>query len=60
MLGSEDTVECDACGAVVDAETARRTETFGALNPAKWQTLCCPTCEARLKTVFVGREPSDR
>lgn len=49
-----DTYECDACGAVVALADARRAETMAGLDPAKWQTLCCPDCGTRLKTVFVG------
>jgi hypothetical protein len=29
---------------------------MGGLDPDKWQTLCCPDCGSRLKTVFVGLE----
>lgn len=56
MVTRGDTFECDTCGAVVALEDARRTETVGDLDPTKWQTLCCPTCGNRLKTVFVGDE----
>ncbi|WP_265109784.1 hypothetical protein [Halosolutus halophilus] len=45
--------ECDTCGAVLAFEDARRTKTMGGLDPTKWQTLCCPNCGSRLKTVFV-------
>ncbi|MFC4541233.1 hypothetical protein ACFO5R_04755 [Halosolutus amylolyticus] len=50
-----DEFECDTCGAVVPFADARRTKTIGGLDPAKWQTLCCPNCGSRLKTVFVGK-----
>jgi uncharacterized protein (UPF0212 family) len=29
---------------------------MGDLDPTKWQTLCCPHCGNRLKTVFVADE----
>jgi len=45
---------CDGCGTTVEASDAIRTETMGDLDPTTWQTLCCPTCGSRLKTVFVG------
>lgn len=54
--GQEDTFECEACGEVVAFDDARRTETIGDLDPTKWQTLCCPNCGNRLKTVYVGDE----
>jgi len=53
---SEETVRCDACEADVARADAVRTETMGDLDPTTWQTLCCPTCGRRLKTVFVGDE----
>lgn len=56
MTTDEDPFECDTCGATVAFEEARRAETFGDLDPTKWQTLCCPECGNRLKTVFVGDE----
>ena len=56
MANERDTDECGTCGAVVAFEDARRTETMGNLDPTKWQTLCCPNCGNRLKTVFVGGE----
>jgi len=46
--------ECDACGETVSLNEARRTKTMGGLDPAKWQTLCCPSCGARLQTIYVG------
>ena len=52
----EDTLFCDTCERSVDREKARRTETYGNLDPKKWQVLCCPDCGNRLKTVFVGDE----
>ncbi|EMA40931.1 hypothetical protein [Halobiforma nitratireducens] len=47
---------CETCDAVVPLADARRTETMGGLDSTKWQTLCCPHCGSRLKTVFVGDE----
>lgn len=54
MSGSDDGLECSTCTTVVDREDAIRTETMGGLDPTRWQTLCCPDCGTRLKTVFVG------
>lgn len=51
----EDPLDCD-CGRAVAPEAARRTETFGDLDPTTWQTLCCPDCGRRLGTVYVGDE----
>lgn len=53
-LDDADPLECDRCGAVVDPSEATRSETMGDLDPEKWQTLNCPHCGERLKTVFVG------
>jgi len=47
---------CETCDRSVAREAAIRRETFGSLDPEKWQTLCCPDCGRRLKTVFVGDE----
>jgi transcription initiation factor IIE alpha subunit len=47
---------CDTCDREVTREEATRTETFGDLDPEKWQTFCCPDCGRRLQTVFVGLE----
>ena len=51
-----ETLTCETCDVEVAGEEARRTETVGDLDPTKWQTLCCPHCGSRLKTVFVGLE----
>jgi DNA-directed RNA polymerase subunit RPC12/RpoP len=51
-----ETYTCDNCGAETTREGTVRTETVGDLDPSAWQTLCCPDCGARLKTVFVGDE----
>jgi Zn finger protein HypA/HybF involved in hydrogenase expression len=56
MVESDETFECSTCGAVATAGEARRTATMGDLDPGTWQTLCCPACGSRLKTVFVGDE----
>ncbi len=53
---TEETLQCETCGRDVDRSTARRVETYGGLDPEKWQTLCCPKCGSRLKTVFVADE----
>lgn len=47
-------IECDTCETVVAFEDARRSKTIGGLDPTTWQTLCCPACGSRLRTVFVG------
>jgi uncharacterized protein YbaR (Trm112 family) len=47
---------CETCEQAVDVEEAIRAETYGDLDPAKWQALCCPTCGRKLKTVYVGDE----
>lgn len=54
MIG--ETLTCEECGETVPRKAATRTGTMGSLDPTTWQTLCCPACGARLKTVFVGRE----
>lgn len=51
---SEDTLHCDTCGRDVERSEATRRETLGDLDSDRWQTLCCPDCGSRLKTVFVG------
>lgn len=51
---SDSVFECETCGEEVARAAATRTETYGGLDSDKWQTLCCPTCGTRLKTVFVG------
>lgn len=50
---SDDTLRCEPCERPVDREAAIRTETMGDLDPTTWQTLCCPSCGRRLKTVLV-------
>jgi hypothetical protein len=49
----EDDLTCDACSTTVPREDAIRTETYGDLDADRWQTLCCPTCGTRLRTVLV-------
>ena len=56
MIDTDETFRCDTCETTVSVTDARRTETMGDLDPSKWQTLCCPDCGNRLKTVFVGDE----
>ena len=51
-----ESLTCGNCGATVDPADATRSKTMGGLDPTKWQTLCCPTCGDRLKTVYVGDE----
>lgn len=50
-MGGED-LHCETCDRSVDAASAIRTRTYGDLDPDTWQTLCCPECGTRLKTVF--------
>lgn len=45
---------CEHCGTTTTPADAIRSKTMGGLDPTKWQTLSCPTCGRRLKTVFVG------
>lgn len=49
----DESLDCAGCGRAVDPEEATRTETMGDLDPDRWQTLCCPTCGHRLKTVLL-------
>ncbi len=56
MTDAEDPLRCETCETPVPREEARRTETIGDLDPKTWQTLCCPRCGNRLKTVYVGDE----
>jgi Zn finger protein HypA/HybF involved in hydrogenase expression len=51
-----DDLRCEQCDASVPRSEAVRRETMGDLDPETWQTLCCPSCGGRLKTVFVGDE----
>jgi len=51
-----DALTCDACDREVTPEAAVRTETYGGIDPSKWQSLCCPDCGRKLKTVFVAGE----
>jgi len=53
MTANAETYTCDACGARTDRPGAVRRETMAGLDPDRWQTLCCPECGARLKTVLV-------
>jgi DNA-directed RNA polymerase subunit RPC12/RpoP len=46
-------LHCDACGRSVGRSEATRTATYGDLDSDRWQTLCCPDCGSRLKTVLV-------
>jgi len=45
--------ECDTCGATVDAAEASQSAPYGDRDDDHWQTLCCPSCGARLEIVFV-------
>ena len=52
-MPTEESFDCE-CGTHVTRASARRAETYGGLDPKTWQTLCCPECGRRLKTVYVG------
>jgi hypothetical protein len=56
MPGVPDSFHCETCDRDVPAEAATRAETIADLDPAKWQSFCCPDCGRKLKTVFVGLE----
>ena len=51
-----DEYECPNCGERFTRTEALRSETMGGLDPTAWQTLNCPVCGSRVKTVFVGDE----
>ena len=51
-----DPLYCETCDREVGRDEAIRTETYGDLDPATWQSLCCPDCGQKLRTVFVGGE----
>lgn len=51
-----DEYECGNCGERFSREAAIRSKTMGGLDAKKWQTLNCPVCGARVKTVYVGDE----
>ena len=53
---ADEEYECPDCGEPFGRDEATRSETMGGLDPAVWQTLNCPVCGARVKTVFVGDE----
>jgi hypothetical protein len=53
---SDDDLYCSQCDREVDPEEATRRTTYGDLDEDRWQTLCCPECGPRLKTVFVGTD----
>ena len=55
-MTDDDAFRCDTCERAISLEEARRSETMGGLDPTTWQTLSCPHCGNRLKTVFVGDE----
>ncbi|MFC7027219.1 hypothetical protein ACFQJ5_05795 [Halomicroarcula sp. GCM10025324] len=46
--------ECGTCDRTVQPDAAIRSSTFGGLDDDRWETMCCPHCGERLKTVFVG------
>ncbi len=54
MTDAEDTFECGGCDRVVTTGEARRTKPMADIDSTTWQTLCCPGCGTRLKTVYVG------
>lgn len=55
-MSEESNLTCNSCGESVPLERADVSGTMGDLDPEMWQTLCCPNCGERLKTVFVGSE----
>jgi hypothetical protein len=52
-IDGTDSLRCETCDRTVPVEAATRTRTFGDLDPDRWQTLCCPDCGRRLRTVFL-------
>lgn len=54
---ADEELYCETCERAIDRAEARRTETYGDLDPDRWQTLCCPACGKRLRTVF--RRPDE-
>lgn len=52
-MTDEDGIHCDTCSTTITPDDVIRTKTYGDLDTDRWQTLCCPTCGVRLKTVFV-------
>lgn len=54
-MSDADRYACDDCETEFGASAATRTEPMGDLDTDAWQTLCCPACGARVKTVFVAR-----
>ncbi|MEF8790192.1 MAG: hypothetical protein V5A61_08705 [Haloarculaceae archaeon] len=52
-IDGTDSLRCETCDRTVPVEEATRTRTFGDLDPDRWQTLCCPDCGRRLRTVFL-------
>ena len=55
-MATESDLFCDTCKRGVSREEANVCGTIGDLDPDRWQTLCCPHCGARLKTVFVDSD----
>lgn len=51
---SDEALVCDGCDRTVTRDDALRQESYGDLDSESWQTLCCPDCGARLRTVYVG------
>lgn len=49
-----DEFRCQTCERTVGADEVIRRETLADLDPDTWQTVCCPACGRRLKTVHVG------
>lgn len=48
-----ETYRCDECGESLTYESATLREPMADLDVEKWQTLCCPACGERVKTIFV-------
>jgi DNA-directed RNA polymerase subunit RPC12/RpoP len=51
-----DAIQCETCRTRVAVDDTIRRRTYGDLDPDRWQTLCCPDCGTRLKTVLVRDE----
>jgi Zn finger protein HypA/HybF involved in hydrogenase expression len=56
MTADSEQFYCETCDREVAKADVIRAKTMGELDPAKWQTFCCPECGNRLQTVFVGDE----
>ena len=53
VMADTDDLVCETCDRAVSREAATRTKPYADLDPKRWQSLCCPTCGRRIKTVLV-------